>query len=152
MGQVLHHSQETLYIVKRPGTSPFTDALHFVSIHMYSSVIYHMTKAFQSLSVKVNFTLAKKEMGSLNCWNMIPRCFSCSLIEHEYIKILSRYTWMNQLMQSQKIAVISHWNIEGVLQSPICITWLLNVPSTVVNAILWMCSSKCEFVHIPQTY
>ena len=32
------------------------------------------------------------------------------------------------------------WNIEGALQSPICITWLLNVPSTVVNAVLWMCS------------
>ena len=47
---------------------------------------------------------------------------------------------MNQLMQSQKIAVISRWNVEGALQSPICITWLLNVPSTVVNAVLWTCS------------
>ena len=44
-------------------------------------------------------------------------------------------------MQSQKIAVISCWNVEGALQSPICITWLLNVPSTVANAVLWMCSS-----------
>ena len=44
-------------------------------------------------------------------------------------------------MQSWKIVVISHWNVEGVLQSPICITWLLNVPSTVANAIIWMCSS-----------
>ena len=43
-------------------------------------------------------------------------------------------------MQSQKIAVISCWNVEGVLQSPICITWLLNVPSTVANAVLWTCS------------
>ena len=38
------------------------------------------------------------------------------------------------------IAVISCWNIEGALQSPSCITWLLNVPSTMVNAVLWMCS------------
>ena len=52
----------------------------------------------------------------------------------------SRYTWMNWLMQSQKIVVISHWNVEGALQSPICITWLLNVPSTVANTILWTCS------------
>ena len=44
-------------------------------------------------------------------------------------------------MQSQKIAVISRWNVEGALQSPICITWLLNVPSTVANAVLWTCSS-----------
>ena len=44
-------------------------------------------------------------------------------------------------MQSQKIVVISHWNVEGALQSPICITWLLNVPSTVANTILWTCSS-----------
>ena len=71
---------------------------------------------------------------------MIPRCFSCSLIEGKYMNISSRYTWMNQLMQSLKITVISHWNVEGVLQSPICITWLLNVPSTVANAILWTCS------------
>ena len=53
----------------------------------------------------------------------------------------SRYTWTNRLMQSQKIAVISRWNVEGALQSPICITWLLNMPSTVANTILWMCSS-----------
>ena len=26
------------------------------------------------------------------------------------------------------------------MQSPICITWLLNVPSTVVNPVLWTCS------------
>ena len=56
------------------------------------------------------------------------------------MNILSKYTWTNRLMQSWKIATISHWNIEGELQSPICITWLLNVPSTVANAILWMCS------------
>ena len=62
MGQVLHQSQEALYVVKRPGMSPFTDALHFVSIHMYSSVIYYMTEAFHALWVKVNLTLAKKEM------------------------------------------------------------------------------------------
>ena len=71
---------------------------------------------------------------------MIPRCFSCSSIEREYMNISSKYTWTNQLMQSQKIAVISHWNIEGVLQSPICITWLLNMLSTVINTILWTCS------------
>ena len=57
---------------------------------------------------------------------------------YEYIS--SKYTWTNRLMQSQKIAVISRWNVEGALQSPICITWLLNVPSTVANAVLWMCS------------
>ena len=44
-------------------------------------------------------------------------------------------------MQSRKMAVISCWNVEGALQSPICITWLLNMPSTVVNAALWTCSS-----------
>ena len=71
---------------------------------------------------------------------MIPRCFLFSLIEHEYMNISSKYTWTNQLMQSQKIAVISCWNIEGALQSPICITWLLNVPSTVENAVLCTCS------------
>ena len=56
------------------------------------------------------------------------------------MNISSKYTWMNWLMQSQKMAVISCWNVEGALQSPICITWLLNVPSTVVNAVLWTCS------------
>ena len=79
MGQIVHQSQEALYVVERPGASPFTDALyvverpgaspftdalyvierpgvspfmdalHFVSICMYSSVIYYMTEAFQSL-------------------------------------------------------------------------------------------------------
>ena len=64
MGQILHQSQEALYVierpgaspftdalyvVERPGVSPFTDALHFISICVYSSVIYYMTKAFQSL-------------------------------------------------------------------------------------------------------
>ena len=84
--------------------------------------------------------LLRQRWWSLSHWNTIPRFFSCSSIECEYIKISSRYTWMNRLMQSWKIAVISHWNIEGALQSPICITWLLNVLSTVANAILWMCS------------
>ena len=56
------------------------------------------------------------------------------------MNISSKYTWTNQLMPSRKMAVISHWNIEGALQSPICITWLLNMPSTVANAVLWMCS------------
>ena len=103
MGQILHQSQETLHIIKRPGTSPFTDALHFIST--------------------------------------IPSGFSCYLIECEYMNISFKYTWMNQLMQSQKIAVISCWNVEGALQSPICITWLLNMPSTVANTVLWTCSS-----------
>ena len=49
MGQILHQSQEMLHVVKRPGTSPFTDALHFITIRVYSSVIYYMTEAFQSL-------------------------------------------------------------------------------------------------------
>ena len=57
------------------------------------------------------------------------------------MNISSRYTWTNWLMQSQKVAVISRWNVEGALQSPICITWLLNVPHTVANAVLWTCSS-----------
>ena len=55
-------------------------------------------------------------------------------------------------MQLQKIAVISCWKVEGALQSPICITWLLNVPRTVVNAVLWTCSSMMVFVHMLQTY
>ena len=33
------------------------------------------------------------------------------------------------------MAVISRWNVEGELQSPICITWLTNVPRTVANAV-----------------
>ena len=49
MGQVLHQSQEVLFVVKCPGMSPFMDVLHFVSICMYSLVIYYMTEAFQSL-------------------------------------------------------------------------------------------------------
>ena len=56
------------------------------------------------------------------------------------MNILSKYTWTNRLIQSRKMAVISCWNVEGALQSPICITWLLNVPSTVANAVLWTCS------------
>ena len=62
MGQVLHQSQETLDIIECPGMSPFTDALHFVGIRVYSLVIYYMTEAVQSLWVKVNLTLAKKVM------------------------------------------------------------------------------------------
>ena len=62
MGQVLHQSQEVLDVVECPGTSPFTDALHFICICMYSSAIYNMTKAFQSLQVNIDFTLAKEEM------------------------------------------------------------------------------------------
>ena len=62
MGQILYQSQEVLYVIKRPGASPFMDALHFISIHVYSSVIYYMTEAFQSLWVMVNFTLTKKEV------------------------------------------------------------------------------------------
>ena len=57
------------------------------------------------------------------------------------MNISSKYTWTNQLMQSQKMAVISRWNVESALQSPICITWLLNMPSTVANTVLWTCSS-----------
>ena len=45
------------------------------------------------------------------------------------------YTWVNRLMQSWKMAVINRWNVEGELQSSICITWLMNVPSTVANAV-----------------
>ena len=84
--------------------------------------------------------LLRKRWWSLKHWNMIPRCFLCSSIEHEYMNMSSKYTWMNRLMQSQKMVVISRWNVEGALQSPICITWLLNVPSTVANAVLWTCS------------
>ena len=43
---------------------------------------------------------------------------------------------MKQIMQLQKIAVIKCWNVDGALQSPIWITWLLKVPNTVVNAVL----------------
>ena len=49
MGQILHQSQEVLYVIKRPGMPPFTDALQFVSIHVYSLAIYYMTEAFQPL-------------------------------------------------------------------------------------------------------
>ena len=49
MGQILHHSQEALHVIKHPGVSPFMDALHFISIRMYSLVIYYVTEAFQSL-------------------------------------------------------------------------------------------------------
>ena len=62
MGQIQHQSQEALYVIEHPGASPFMDALHFISIRVYSSVIYYMTEAFKSLWVKVNFTLTKKEM------------------------------------------------------------------------------------------
>ena len=48
MGQILHQSQEMLHIVKCPGMSLFMDALHFVSIRVYSLVIYYMTEAFLS--------------------------------------------------------------------------------------------------------
>ena len=47
-------------------------------------------------------------------------------------------------MQSQKMAVIDCWKVEGALQSPICITWLLNVPRTVANAVLWMHSGTMQ--------
>ena len=47
------------------------------------------------------------------------------------------------------MAVINCWNIEGALQSPICITWLLNMPSTVANAVL---CTWCIFVHALWTY
>ena len=103
-----------------------------------SSIIWpRHSNLFESRST---ILLLRKRWWSLRHWNTIPRCFSCSSIERDYIKMLFRYTWMKWLMQSQKIAVISRWNVEGALQSPICITWLLNVPSTMANTILWMCS------------
>ena len=69
----------------------------------------------------------------------------------------SMYTWANRLMQSQKMAVIRHWNVEGELQLPICITWLMNVPSTVANAIfriegrlMYICSYASDILSFDQ--
>jgi len=44
-----------------------------------------------------------------------------------------------------KMAVIRRWNVKGKFQSPICITWLMNVPSTVSNAIFRI---ECGLMHI----
>ena len=62
MGQILNQSKETLDIVKCPWMSPFMDVLHFICICVYSSAIYYMTEAFQSLWVKSHFTLTKEKM------------------------------------------------------------------------------------------
>ena len=64
MGQILHQSQEVLYVVEHPGASPFTDALHFISIRMYSLAIYYMTEAFQ-LSKDQLYTYSERDGGLL---------------------------------------------------------------------------------------
>ena len=38
------------------------DALHFVCIHMYTLVIYDMTKALHSLGIEVHFLLTQEEV------------------------------------------------------------------------------------------
>ena len=65
--------------------------------------------------------------------------FSCSLIERKYMNISFKYTWTNWLMQSQKIAVISCWNV-------VC----CNHPSALLG--FWMCQvlwRTLSYGHVP---
>ena len=62
-------------------------------------------------------------------------CSICSQILWEYMNISSRYMCMNIPRKSRNIAVINCWNVEGALQSPICITRLWNVPNIVENVV-----------------
>ena len=66
----------------------------------------------------------------------MARCFSCSSIVEENMKILSRYTWINRAMYSLNTAVINLWKVDGILQSPCCITRLTNIPKMVAKAVL----------------
>ena len=85
----------------------------------------------------VRYTISyRKRWLSHSWWKTMFRCFLWSAIIHENMNILSMYTRIKQLIQSRKIAVFRCWNIDGALQSPIWITWLLKVPSTVANTIL----------------
>ena len=59
----------------------------------------------------------------------------CSLVSNNYYQFANKF-WHAQNTPKSIIIGIKI----GLLQSPLCITWLLNVPSTVANAVLWTCS------------
>ena len=65
----------------------------------------------------------------------------------ESILISSRYMCTNLPRNSWNIAIINRWNVEGALQSPICITWLWKVPNVVENFILQTPSALCVSAH-----
>jgi hypothetical protein len=95
-----------------------------------------MTEALHSFGIEIDLFLLRKRWFLRSLSKTMPRCLSCSIEEHENMKISSMYTWTKRPMQLQHIAVISRWNVDGALQCPICITWLLKVPSIVANAVL----------------
>ena len=78
-------------------------------------------------------------------------CSMCSQRIWEYMNILSRYTCTNLSRKSWNIAAINCWNVEGALQSPICITWLWKVLN-IGMSFFWHPLVLCVFAHKPLSY
>ena len=145
--QILHEPKKILDFVVVLGCSPFLNMLHLVGFSVDSLNINDMAQTINVVWEQVYFRLEGKKCASLSLWSTIIMCSKCSLSEFENMNILSRYMCMNFLIKSQKVMVISCWNVDGVLQSPICMTWLWNVPKMVEDIVLytssgliWVCS------------
>src|SRR5882762_2786288 len=81
--------------------------------------------------------------------NTICRCSLCSHIVFEKINISSRYTCTKSLRWSRNIQVMGCWNVAGALQSPCCMTWDMNVPNGLANAVFHTSSVSiriCSYV------
>jgi hypothetical protein len=142
MCQVL---KESLDIVICPWSPPLPYLLHFISIGMYSSVVDDMTEALHLFWVEVHLFLAEKRWFLRSLSMTMPRCLSCSSIEHENMKMLSMYTWMNQPMchemgreflVSSMSSIQPHWATHipepyGWIRGAYMVLWALFYCSTI---------------------
>jgi hypothetical protein len=62
MCQILYKAEESLDVVVRPGSPPLSYPLHFISVSVYSSVVYDVTEALHSFGIEVNLFLAEKKV------------------------------------------------------------------------------------------
>jgi len=62
MCQILYEAEEPLDIVVRPGSPPLSYSLHFISVSVYSSVVYDMTEALHPFGIEVDLFLTEKKV------------------------------------------------------------------------------------------
>src|SRR5258707_15724040 len=75
-----------------------------------------------------NFFLLMYSFLSLRRVYTQSRCSLCCFTVFVPVNMSSNHAWTSMLIQSWRTQVSTHWNVEGALQSPCCITLDSNIP------------------------
>ena len=110
-------------------------ATFYPTWHVCHCCQWHVPDSRSCLRISQVLTLINK-IATLWVIGALSLCAICSWMLWEYMNISSIYMCMNLSRNSWNTAVINCWNVEGALQSPICITQLWQVWNTVENVVL----------------